>query len=239
MGAQWKVAGKAEKSAKQGAIFSKLAKEISVAAKLGGPDPNSNPRLRAAVEAAKKVSMPRDTIERNIKKGAGLLDEKVTYETLTFEGFAPHKVPLIVECLTDNKNRTNPDMRVLFRKGQLGNSGAVAWMFDRVGVVEATHAEAKDIEEAAIEAGAQNVEPMEKSDLGDAKVGATFYTEVTDLNTVSNALTAAGWKVTTSELSYKAKNYVDLTDEQKKEVAEFLGAIDDYDDVHRIYAAIK
>lgn len=239
MGAQWKVAGKAEKSAKQGAVFSKLAKEISVAAKLGGPDANTNPRLRAAVEAAKKVSMPKDTIERNIKKGAGLLDEKVTYETLTFEGFAPHKVPLIVECITDNKNRTNPDMRVLFRKGQLGNSGAVAWMFDRVGVVEATHAEAKDTEEAAIEAGAQNVEPMDKADLGDAKAGATFYTEVSDLNTVSNALTAAGWKVTTSELSYKAKNFVELSEEQKKEVADFLGAIDDNDDVHRIYAAVK
>ncbi|MGZ3653310.1 MAG: YebC/PmpR family DNA-binding transcriptional regulator, partial [Bdellovibrionota bacterium] len=154
MGAQWKTAGKSAKSAVTGAIFSKLAKEISVAAKLGGPDPGSNSRLRAAVEAAKKQSMPRDTIERNIKKGAGLLDEKVTYETLTFEGFAPHKVPVIVECLTDNKNRTNSDIRVLFRKAQLGNSGSVAYMFDRVGLIEATHAEAKDAEEAAIEAGA-------------------------------------------------------------------------------------
>ncbi len=239
MGAQWKVAGKAEKSKAQGAIFSKLAKEISVAAKLGGPDPGSNPRLRAAVEAAKKNSMPRDTIERNIKKGAGLLDEKITYETLTFEGFAPHKVPLIVECLTDNKNRTNSDMRVLFRKGQLGNSGAVAWMFDRLGLVEATHTEAKDIEEAAIEAGAQNVEPLEKADLGEGKVGAIFYTDITDLNTVSNALTAAGWKVTTSELGFKPKNLVELAGDQLKEVTEFLQAIDDNDDVHRVYAALK
>ncbi len=240
MGAQWKVSGKAAKAAQQGAIFSKLAKEISVAAKLGGPDPGSNPRLRAAVEAAKKQSMPRDTIERNIKKGAGLLDEKVTYETLTFEGFAPHKVPLIVECLTDNKNRTNSDIRVLFRKAQLGNAGSVAWMFDRLGIIEASHPEAKDAEEAAIEAGAQNVEPMAKEELErDAKVGAIFYTDITDLNAVSNALTAAGWKVTTSELGYRAKNMVELSDDQLKEVTEFLQAIDENDDVHRVYAAIQ
>jgi len=239
MGAQWKVSGKAAKSNAMGAMFSKLAKEISVAAKLGGPDPGSNPRLRAAVEAAKKNSMPKDTIERNIKKGAGLLDEKVTYETLTFEGFAPHKVPVIIEALTDNKNRTNSDMRVLFRKAQLGNSGSVAYLFDRLGLVEATHEEAKDIEEAAIEAGAQNVEPMDSSDLSGAKTGAIFYTEITDLNAVSNALTASGWKVTTSELGFKAKNFTELAPEQMKEVAEFLQAIDDNDDVHRVYAAVK
>ncbi|RZA09497.1 MAG: YebC/PmpR family DNA-binding transcriptional regulator [Proteobacteria bacterium] len=238
MGAQWKVSGKAAKSNAQGAMFSKLAKEISVAAKLGGPEVGSNPRLRAAVESAKKQSMPRDTIERNIKKGAGLLDEKVTYETLLFEGFAPHKVPVIVECLTDNKNRTNSDIRVLFRKAQLGNSGSVAYMFDHLGLIEATHAEAKDPEEAAIECGAQNVEPMGKDDLEGAKAGAVFYTEITDLNAVSNALSQAGWKVTTSELGYKAKNNVELSEEQMKEVSEFLQSIDNNDDVHRVYAAV-
>ena len=239
MGAQWKTAGKAAKAAQQGAIFSKLAKEISVSAKLGGPDPNSNPRLRAAVEAAKKQSMPRDTIERNIKKGAGLLDEKITYENLTFEGFAPHKVPVIVECLTENKNRTNSDIRVLFRKAQLGNSGSVSYMFDRVGIVEATHPEMKDPEEAAIEAGAQNVEPMKQEDLDrDAKIGAVFYTEISDLNAVSNALSSAGWKVTTSELGFKAKNPVQLDGEALKEVVEFLQSVDENDDVHRVYAAL-
>lgn len=239
MGAQWKASGKAAKSNAQGAMFSKLAKEISVAAKLGGAEIGSNPRLRAAVEAAKKQSMPKDTIERNIKKGAGLLDEKVTYETLTFEGFAPHKVPLIVECLTDNKNRTNSDIRVLFRKATLGNSGSVAFMFDRVGLIEATHTEAKDLEEAAIEAGAQDFEAMSADDLSGAKVGGTFYTDITDLNSVSNALTDAGWKVTTSELGYKAKTFPELGDAEMKEVAEFLHSIDDNDDVHRVYAAVK
>jgi YebC/PmpR family DNA-binding regulatory protein len=239
MGAQWKASGKAAKSAVMGAIVSKLAKEIGVAAKLGGPDISNNPRLRAAVEAAKKQSVSRDVIERNIKKGAGLLDEKITYETILFEGFAPHKVPLIVEALSDNKNRTNSDVRVLFRKGQLGNSGSVAWMFDHLGVVEATHGESKDIEEAAIEAGAQNVDPMDKEELGDAKVGGIFYTELTDLNTVSNALNSAGWKVTKSEFMYKAKNLVELAPDAMKEVSEFLQAIDENDDVHRIYTAVK
>jgi transcriptional/translational regulatory protein YebC/TACO1 len=112
-------------------------------------------------------------------------------------------------------------------------------MFDRLGLVEATHLEQKDIEEAAIEAGAQNVEPMEKDDLGEARTGAVFFTEVTDLNAVSNALTEAGWKVTTSELGYRAKNLVELPPEQLKEVTEFLQDIDDNDDVHRVYAALK
>lgn len=238
MGAQWKVASKSAKSAVTGAIFSKLAKEILVAAR-GGADPNANSRLRAAIEAAKKQSVPKDTIERNIKKGAGLTDEKVNYENLTFEGFAPNKVPVIVECLTDNKNRTNSDIRVLFRKGQLGNGGSVAFLFDRVGIIEATHAEMKDAEEAAIEAGAQNVEPMSAEDIGkDGKVGATFFTEVADLGAVTNALNAAGWKVTTSELGFKPKNLVELSGEQLKETQEFLGAIDDNDDVHRVYAAL-
>src|SRR6202451_1925730 len=139
MGAQWKQAGRVANSTKRGAMIGKLVKEILVAAKMGDPHPENNARLWVAVEAAKKQSVPRDTIDRAIKKGAGLLDEPVNYELVTFEGFAPHKVPLIVECLTDNKNRTAADVRILFRKGQLGSMGSVAWMFDRMGVVEATY----------------------------------------------------------------------------------------------------
>lgn len=240
MGAMWKNAGRAENANKRSAIFTKLAKEIAVAAKNGDPNPDNNPRLRAAVESAKKASMPRDTIERNIKKGAGLTGEQVIYETQLFEGFAPHKVPVIVECLTDNKNRTTSDIRTLFRKGQLGAAGSVAWMFDRMGVVEATHAEAKDIEEAAIEAGAQNVEPLDKSELGDGgKVGGVFYCDTTDLAAVSKFLVDAGWQVTSAELRYVAKNPVEIAPDQLKEVTEFLNAIDDNDDVHRIFTALK
>jgi hypothetical protein len=137
MGAQWKTKGKAEAAAAKGRIFTKLAKEIMVAAR-NGADPGMNPRLRLAIEQAKKASMPKDTLERAIKKGAGLLDEGVNYEKLTYEGFAPHRVPVIVECLTDNANRTATNIRILFRKGQLGNSGSVSWDFDYLGMIEAT-----------------------------------------------------------------------------------------------------
>ena len=120
MGAQWKTAGKIATAAAKGRVFSKLAKEIALAAR-SGADPAGNPRLRALIESAKKVSMTRDTLERAIKKGAGLLDEPLHYELVTFEGFAPHRVPVIVECLTDNRNRTAPDMRSLFRDGLFGS----------------------------------------------------------------------------------------------------------------------
>src|SRR3954467_9966141 len=162
MGAQWKQAGREANAQKRGQIVVKLVREIMVAAKFGGPDPDLNARLAAAVEKARKSSVTRDTIERAIKKGAGLTDDKITYELVTYEGFAPHKVPVIVECLTDNRNRTAPDIRNLFKTGQLGAIGSVTWMFDHCGLVEATHPDnALDIETVAIEAGAQNVEPLE------------------------------------------------------------------------------
>ncbi len=240
MGAQWKHAGRVSNSSKRGALISKLVKEITVAAKGGDPNPDNNPRLRAGVEAAKKNSVPRDTIERAIKKGAGLLDEQVTYETISYEGFAPHRVPLIVECLTDNKNRTAADIRVLFRKGQLGSMGSVSWMFDRLGVVEATHAQAGlDIEGAAIEAGAQNVEPLEGEEVPAGHTGARFMCDIPDLDVVNKALAQMGWTVTLSEPSYLAKSFVELSDDQKKEVAEFLNAVDEHDDVHRVYAGMR
>src|SRR5207248_961484 len=137
--------------------------------------------LRAAVESARKASVPRDTIDRALKKGAGLL-EPVNYELITYEGFAPSKVPVIIECLTDNKNRTAADIRVLFRKGQLGAMGSVTWMFDRWGVVEATiSGKGIDLEGVAIEAGAQNVEPLEAAEVAPDQTGARFFCETTDL----------------------------------------------------------
>lgn len=238
MGAMWKNAGRSENAQKRSAMFTKLAKEIAVSAK-SGADPEGNARLRAAIEAAKKASMPRDTIERNIKKGAGLTGENIQYEMVTYEGFAPHKVPLIVECLTENKNRTAGDVRTLFRKGQLGAAGAVAWMFDRMGVVEATHKDSKDIEEAAIDAGAQNVEALSSAELGGDKSGGCFYCDIVDLNVVTTALAKQGWQVTSSEIRYVPKNPVSLPADALKEVTDFLEALDDNDDVHRIYAALK
>lgn len=233
MGAQWKTAIKVANGAAKGRIFSKLAKEIMIAAR-GGPDPAMNARLRAAVESAKKASMPRDTLERAIKKGAGLLDETVTYETVTYEGFGPHRVPIIVECLTDNKNRTATNIRVLFRKGQLATSGAISWDFAHVGIVDATPPDGADPEEAAIEAGAQDLELDAEGD------GATrFYTEPTDLDAVSKALSGLGWTVATMRLGWRPKNPVKLDDAAvKSEVEAFLAEIDADDDVQHIYVGL-
>src|SRR5580700_8976221 len=195
MGAQWKHAVRQASAAAKGKVFTKLAKEIIIAARAGA-DPAMNARLRAAVELAKKQSMPRDTLERCIKKGAGLL-EPVNYESVTYEGFAPHRVPVIVECLTDNKNRTATAIRILFRKGQLGNAGSVSWDFSHVGIVDATAAESTkpDPEEASIEAGAQDFEP-------DGEGGFRFYTEPTDLDAVSKALSGRAWTVATMRLGW-------------------------------------
>src|SRR4029079_8778557 len=159
MGAQWKHSIRQAAANAKGRVFTKLAKEIMIAAR-GGADPAMNARLRAAVEAAKKASMPRDTLERAIKKGAGLRDDVASFETIYYEGFAPHRVPVIVECLTDNKNRTATAIRILFRKGQLGNSGSVSWDFSHLGMIDAAPAEGNkdDPEEAAIEVGAQDFE---------------------------------------------------------------------------------
>jgi YebC/PmpR family DNA-binding regulatory protein len=238
MGAQWKHTGRIANSSKRGALISKLVKEIMVAAKVGGPSIEGNARLRAAVEAAKKSSVPRDNIERAIKKGSGQLDDGVQIDLITYEGFAPHQVPLMVECLTDNRNRTAADIRVLFRKGQLGSGGSVSWMFDRVGLIEAAHPDrSQDLESVAIEVGAQNFEPMSEAEVGAGQLGGRFFTDPADLDAVNRALTTAGWVITQSELSYQAKNKVEVSDAQRKEVIEFLDAVDDHDDVHRLYVA--
>src|SRR3954469_5285028 len=240
MGAQWKQAGREANAQKRGQVVVKLVREIMVAAKLGGPEADLNARLAAAVEKARKASVTRDTIERAIKKGAGLTDEKVNYELVTYEGFAPHKVPVIVECLTDNRNRTAPEIRRLFLGGSLGQPGSVAFFFNHVGVIEATHAEAnRDIDTDAIEAGAQEVEPLEADEETEGHKGARFVTEMKDLDHVTKAWKAAGWKVAASEMRYVAKSYPELTDEAHKQVAAFLQTLDDHDDVHHVYAAMK
>src|SRR5437762_12601253 len=173
MGAQWKQAGRVAHALKRGQIIGKVVRELLVAAKLGGPDPDLNARLYAAIEAARKASVPRDTIDRAIKKGSGQTGEKVNYELVTYEGFAPHKVPVIVECLTDNRNRTAPEIRHLFRAGSLGAPGRVGFFFDHLGVIEATHADkSRDAESDAIEAGAQNIEPLEGGEIPEGRIGA-------------------------------------------------------------------
>ncbi|HUI07431.1 MAG TPA: YebC/PmpR family DNA-binding transcriptional regulator [Verrucomicrobiae bacterium] len=240
MGAQWKQKGREASALKRGQLFGKLAKEIIVAAKAGGGDPHLNARLFAAIETAKKHSVPRDTIERAVKKGAGLTGEQVNYELVTYEGFAPHKVPVIVECLTDNRSRTAPEIRVLFKAGHLGEIGSVAWMFNHVGIVEAHHPDTSlDLETVAIEAGAQNVEPLDADEATAGHIGARFFCDRGDLDAVSKFLTKSGWTVTASEMSYVAKNAMDVPEAQKPEVIAFLTALDEHDDVHRVYTAMK
>ena len=235
MGAQWKAKGKAQAADARGKLFGRLAKDIMVAAR-SGADPALNSRLRLVVEQARKVSMPKETLDRAIKKGAGLTGEAVNFEHVIYEGFAPHRVPVMVECLTDNVNRTAPEMRVLFRKGQLGTSGSVAWDFDHVGMIEAEpSAKGADTELAAIEAGAQDFEPGEED-------GVTlFLTDPTDLDLVSRALPAQGFSVLSAKLGYKPKNPVDpasLSAEHLEEVENFLAAIDANDDVQNVFVGL-
>ncbi len=235
MGAQWKAKGKALVANAKGKLFTKLVKEITVAAR-SGADPDSNSRLRLAVEQARKASMPKDTLDRAIKKGSGTGSDAVNYENVMYEGFAPHRVAVMVECLTDNVNRTAPEMRVLFRKGQLGTSGSVAWDFDHVGMIEAEPAQpGADAEVAAIEAGAQDFEAPDED-------GATlFLTDPTDLALVSRALPQHGFTVLSAKLGYKPKNPVDpasLAASALEEVEAFLAAIDDNDDVQNVYVAL-
>ena len=230
MGAQWKHAGRVEEASRKGALFTRLSKEIIVAAKNGDPSPESNPRLRAALENARKNSMPRDTIERALKKGRGETDDNVVYHTIMYEGFCPHQVPIIVECLTDNRNRTAGDVRVIFRKGQLGGEGNVQWMFDRRGLIEARHPTGMDPEEAAIEAGAQDVKPGEDA--------VEFICDPPDLDAVSRGLQDRGWAVSSAELGWVAKNPIELDAAKRKQVEAFLDELDGNDDVHRLYVAL-
>ncbi|MDO9251060.1 YebC/PmpR family DNA-binding transcriptional regulator [Hydrogenophaga sp.] len=235
MGAQWKAKHKDLAANAKGRLFGKLAKDIMIAARHGA-DPAANSRLRLVVEQARKVSMPKDTLDRAIKKGAGLTGESVHFEHVIYEGFAPHRVPVMVECLTDNVNRAASDMRVLFRKGQLGTSGSVSWDFDHVGIIEAEpSAKDADAEMAAIEAGAQDFEPADEEGV------TVFLTDPTDLDLVSRALPAHGFTVLSTKLGYKPKNPIDpasLSAEALEEVEAFLAALDDNEDVQNVFAGL-
>ena len=243
MGRQWLHAKREVANLKKGQAVGKLVKEIMVAAKTGGPDIEANARLHAAVEKARKASVTRDVIERAIKKGAGIGDEKLTLENVVFEGYAPHKVPVIVEALTDNVNRTAPEMRVLFKKGQLGTAGSNKFLFDHVGIVEAHHPDISvDAEAAAIEAGANDFVELaegENDDIPAGTKGVKFLTDRTAPAAVSKWLAANGWTVVTCELGHTAKQFPDLTDDQRAEAGEFLQALEDHDDVHRVWAALR
>ena len=243
MGRQWLHAKRAIVNLKKGQTVGKLVKEITVAAKLGGGDPAGNARLHAVLEKARKASVTRDAIERAIAKGTGTGGDKSSLDHIIFEGYAPHKVPVIVEVYTDNQQRTAPEIRVLFKKGVLGAAHSNKFLFDHVGLVEAHSADAgADLEAVAIEAGANDFAPLthaENDDIPEGAKGARFVTDRAGVHTVSSWLKANGWHVVTAELGYLPKQFTTLDDAGRAEVGEFLQELEDHDDVQRVWAAVK
>ena len=211
-------------------LFSKLGREITVAAKLGLPDPAFNPRLRAAILAAKAQSMPKDNIERAIKKASG--GDAENYEEVRYEGYGPGGIAVIVEVLTDNRNRTASDVRSTFSKngGNLAETGAVSFMFDRVGVVEfnAGVADAEQMLEAAIEAGAD--------DVISTQAGHEIYTTPDSLNEVSKALEAKFGEPRKTALLWKPQNTIAVDDEKGEQLFGLIETLEELDDVQNVYA---
>src|SRR5688572_30443229 len=226
MGRQWLQKKREINANKKAKITTKLVRDITIAAKKGAPDPDLNPSLAVAVEAARKQSVSNDVIARAIQKASGGGGGGAELELVTFEGMSPQNVPVIIECLTDNRNRTAPDMRALFRTGRFG--AKVQFFFVHLGIVEATHDETGlDAEAAAIEAGAQDLEPLEGTEEG---TGARFFTAPKDLDAVTSALRKAGWSVTLAEMGYRPKEEAQLSDADRAALEEFLEPIDDHDD---------
>ena len=217
--------------AKRGALFTKLIREITVAAREGGGNPEFNARLRLAVDTAKGASMPAENIERAIKKGTGEL-EGARYDEVTYEGYGPGGVALFIECLTDNTNRTVADVRYTLGKhdGSLGTDGSVAWQFDRKGqiVIDASRYSEEAVFEAAIEAGAEDV-------TGD---GEEFVVtaEPSDFNAVQEAIGQAGIESSSAELTRIAKNEVAVTGKDAEKLVKLLDALDDLDDVQKVHS---
>lgn len=219
--------GKAD--AARSKLFSKLAREITVAAKLGMPDPAMNPRLRAAVLAARAENMPKDNIDRAIKKAQG--GDSENYDEIRYEGYAPGGVALIVEALTDNRNRTASDVRSIFTKagGSLAETGAVSFMFDRVGVIEfdASVGDADAVLEAAIEAGADDVTSSED--------GHEIITSQESLHEVAKALEASFGDARKATLTWRPQNGVAVDDEAAEKILRLVDNLDNHDDVQNVY----
>jgi YebC/PmpR family DNA-binding regulatory protein len=221
---------KGRQDAARSKLFGKLAREITVSAKLGLPDPAMNPRLRAAVLAARAENMPKDNIDRAIKKALG--GDAESYEEIRYEGYGPGGVAVIVEVLTDNRNRTASDGRAYFTKngGNLAETGAVSFMFDRVGIIEydAKVASADDMLEAAIEAGAEDV----ASNAG----GHEIYASQDDFRDVAKALEGRFGEPRKAALVWKPQNTVSVDDEQGEKLLKLIETLEEHDDVQNVFA---
>ena len=222
---------KAATDARRGQVFTKLIREITVAAREGGGDPNFNPRLRLAVDTAKSANMPADNMDRAIKKGTGEL-EGVSYEEVTYEGYGPGGVALLIETLTDNAKRTVADVRHILDKhdGNLGTSGSVAWQFDRKGqiYVDAGRYHEDAVFEAAIEAGAEDV-----SQEGDEFI---VTTDLSSFQEVKDGMNEAGVEATQAELTFIAKNEVSVAGKDALKLLKILDALDENDDVQKVHS---
>ena len=223
---------KAAMGATKGAAFSKISKELTVAARMGGGDPNGNFRLRAAIDAAKGVNMPGDTMQRAIKKGTGEL-EGVNYEELRYEGYGPAGIALIVECVTDNKNRTAGDIRSIFTKGggSLGESGSVQFMFERKGVIEVKPGPGEDaVMEQALEAGAEDVVNLGADGF---EVRCDFAALFEVAATLSKSFTLGE-----SKARFLPLNSVTIEGEAAQKALKLLGALEDCDDVQTVHSNV-
>ncbi|MES2202252.1 MAG: YebC/PmpR family DNA-binding transcriptional regulator [candidate division FCPU426 bacterium] len=222
---------KAVIDSKRGKAFTKIIREMMVAAREGGGDPNGNPRLRTAVDKAKAVNMPLDNINRAIKKGTGEL-EGVAYESITYEGYGPGGVAVVVDTLSDNRNRTAADIRSIFTKGNgnMGEVGSVGWMFKRKGFIVIPRGSLKEDEvlELALDAGAEDMTATD----------TTFdvITGIEDFEKVKKALTAKNITPSSAELTMIPSSYVKLEGKEAEQMLRLMDALEDYDDVQNVYA---
>jgi YebC/PmpR family DNA-binding regulatory protein len=216
--------------AKRGKIFTKLIREITVAARFGGGDPNGNPRLRAAIAAAKAENMPKENIERGIKKGTGEI-EGVSYEEASYEGYGPGGVAVLVDCLTDNKNRTVADVKHLFERygGSLGEPGCVAYVFEKKGliVIEKDKVEEDQLLDLALEAGAEDVKEEEAE--------FEVIINVSDFESVKKAIDDAGLPYTLAEITMIPKNTVEVEGKKAQQILNLMQGLEDIDDVSHVY----
>lgn len=225
---------KAKEDAKRGKIFTKLVREITVAARESGGDPASNPRLRLILDKAKEVNMPLDNISRAIKKGTGELGDGASYEAFTYEGYGPYGIAIMVETLSDNKNRTVSDLRHQFTKhgGSLAESGAVAWMFEHKGVIRAQGTMSEDT----------LLEKLLDYNVDDVRVDEGMITitcAIPDLDTIKKTVQNLGLTVESAQLEWVAKNSISLSEKEQEEgIYKLLEALDDLDDVQNVFASL-
>ena len=215
---------------KRGKIFTKLIKEITVAARMGGGDPEANPRLRHALNSAKAQNMPKDNFDRAIKKGTGDL-EGVNYEEILYEGYGPGGIAVLVECLTDNKNRTIADVRYIFNKagGNVGTDGCVSWMFDKKGLISVSkeNSDEDTLMDVALEAGAEDIK-----DEGDV---FEIITEPGDFDAVKDAVDQAQIPCEMAEITMLPQNMTEVAGKEAEQVVNFMDALDDCDDIQKFY----